>query len=45
MTTTHGETMKTAGSDSGGTQSSLVSILIMSASDCSRPNGPTRLGP
>ena len=29
----------------GGIQSSLKKILIMSATTCSRPKGPTRLGP
>jgi len=29
----------------GGIQSSLVKILIMSATTCNEPNGPTRFGP
>ena len=29
----------------GGIQSSLKKILIMSATTCSSPNGPTRFGP
>ena len=32
-------------SANGGIQSSLKKILIMSATSCSVPNGPTRLGP
>ena len=40
-----GAMMKTALSANGGSQSSLVKILIMSATTCSSPNGPTRFGP
>ena len=40
-----GAMTKTGLSANGGIQSSLVKILIMSASTCRSPNGPTRLGP
>src|SRR5919197_5432602 len=44
-TITAGAITKTGLSAKGGIQSSLAKILIMSASTCSNPNGPTRLGP
>ena len=44
-TMTAGASVNTVRSANGGTQSSLVKILIMSASTMPRPNGPTRLGP
>ena len=44
-TITAGAMMNTALSAKGGIQSSLVKILIMSASTCRRPKGPTRFGP
>ncbi len=40
-----GARTKTGLSANGGTQSSLLKILITSANTCSRPNGPTRFGP
>ena len=40
-----GASTKVSLSANGGTQSSLVKILIMSATTCSKPNQPTRFGP
>ena len=40
-----GARMNSVRSAKGGFQSSLVNIFTMSASGCSRPAGPTRLGP
>ena len=40
-----GASTKTGLSAKGGIQSSLVKILIMSATTWRRPKGPTRLGP
>jgi hypothetical protein len=40
-----GAITKTGLSANGGIQSSFVKILIMSASTCRSPKGPTRLGP
>ena len=40
-----GATTKLNLSANGGIQSSLVKILIMSATTCKEPNHPTRLGP
>ncbi len=43
--TRDGATTNTRRSENGGTQSSLKRILNVSARTCSRPSGPTRLGP
>jgi len=40
-----GASTKIRRSAKGGIQSSLKNILTMSAASCSRPKGPTRLGP
>ena len=40
-----GARMNVNRSTNGGFQSSLKKIFTMSAATCSRPNGPTRLGP
>jgi hypothetical protein len=40
-----GAMMNTGLSANGGIQSSLASSLIVSASTCNSPKGPTRFGP
>ena len=45
ISTSDGATTNTRRSENGGTQSSFSRILKVSASTCSRPAGPTRLGP